>query len=215
MVLHLAEHLEVPLRERNTLLLAAGYAPVYAEHPLEAARWSRCASALDRFLRAHEPYPAIVLDRRYELVASNDASRLLTARRRRGSARAAGQRPAPDPPSRGHGAADPQPRRVERAPARAPAAPGAGHGRPVAGELYEELTGYPGCRAPDAPRRHRRRRHRRFPCGCARASASSRSSAPSRRSARAVDITLAELSIEAFYPANAATAERLLADISS
>src|SRR5690242_13404579 len=77
MVLHLAEHLDVPLRERNALLLAAGYAPVYMERPL--AEMEAVQRALDRFLRAHEPYPAIVLDRRFDLVAANDALDLLTA----------------------------------------------------------------------------------------------------------------------------------------
>src|ERR1700737_792711 len=68
MVLHLAEHLEVPLRERNGLLLAAGYAPVYRERPLDTAEMSPVRLALDRFLRAHEPYPAVVVDRHYNLV---------------------------------------------------------------------------------------------------------------------------------------------------
>src|SRR6476620_9923668 len=79
MVLHLAEHLEVPLRERNALLLAAGYAPVYGERSLETAEMEPVRLALDRFLRAHEPYPAIVLDRHYTLQAANDATQTLTA----------------------------------------------------------------------------------------------------------------------------------------
>src|SRR5947207_14425800 len=63
MLMRLAEHLEVPLRERNALLLAAGYAPAYGERPLQTAEMEPVRSALDRFLRAHEPYPALVLDR--------------------------------------------------------------------------------------------------------------------------------------------------------
>jgi transcriptional regulator with XRE-family HTH domain len=77
MVLHLAEHLDIPLRERNELLLAAGYAPLYLERPLDSADMASVKRALDRFLRAHEPYPAVVLDRRYDLVAANDALGLL------------------------------------------------------------------------------------------------------------------------------------------
>jgi transcriptional regulator with XRE-family HTH domain len=73
MLLRLADHLSVPLRERNALLLAAGYAPVYAEHALSEQEMEPVRQALDRFLRAHEPYPALVLDRRYEIVSANDA----------------------------------------------------------------------------------------------------------------------------------------------
>src|SRR5918912_2717370 len=79
MVLHLAEHLDIPLRERNELLLAACYAPLYLERPLDSADMTSVKRALDRFLRAHEPYPAVVLDRRYDLVAANDALGLLLA----------------------------------------------------------------------------------------------------------------------------------------
>src|ERR1700686_809590 len=79
MLLHLAEQLEVPLRERNGLLLAAGYAPQYAERSLETAEMEPVRQALDRFLRAHEPYPAIVVDRQYNLLAANDAVGVLTA----------------------------------------------------------------------------------------------------------------------------------------
>ena len=63
MVLHLAERLEIPLRERNRLLLAAGYAPAYGERPLAGEEMAPVREALERFLRAHEPYPALVLDR--------------------------------------------------------------------------------------------------------------------------------------------------------
>ena len=78
MVLHLAEHLEVPLRDRNGLLLAAGYAPVYGERELGTPEMEPVRRALDRFLRAHEPFPAVVVDRHYDLVSSNDAVALLT-----------------------------------------------------------------------------------------------------------------------------------------
>ena len=77
MVLHLAEHLEIPLRERNGLLLAAGYAPLYPERSLDTDEMQPVRQALDRFLRAHEPYPAIVIDRHHNLLASNDALGML------------------------------------------------------------------------------------------------------------------------------------------
>jgi transcriptional regulator with XRE-family HTH domain len=78
MVLRLAEHLDIPLRERNRLLLAAGYAPLYAERSLEEPEMAPIHQALDRFLRAHEPYPAIVIDRRHNLISANDALGALT-----------------------------------------------------------------------------------------------------------------------------------------
>lgn len=71
LVLHLAEHLEVPLRERNALLLAAGYAPTYPERPLDAADMAPVREALDKILAGHEPFPAAVVDRRWNLVAAN------------------------------------------------------------------------------------------------------------------------------------------------
>ncbi|MBV9049819.1 MAG: helix-turn-helix transcriptional regulator, partial [Solirubrobacterales bacterium] len=77
MVLHLAEELQVPLRERNGLLLAAGYAPAYAERPLDTPDMDSVRQAIDRFLRAHEPYPAVVVDRHHDLVAANDALTLV------------------------------------------------------------------------------------------------------------------------------------------
>ena len=78
MVLRLAEHLEIPLRERNSLLLAAGFAPLYAERSLEEPEMAPVQQALDRFLRAHEPYPAVILDRHYNLISANDAASVLT-----------------------------------------------------------------------------------------------------------------------------------------
>jgi len=79
MVLRLAEHLEIPLRERNGLLLAAGYAPQYVELSLDEPEMAPIHQALDRFLRAHEPYPAVILDRHYNIVSANDATSVLTA----------------------------------------------------------------------------------------------------------------------------------------
>jgi transcriptional regulator with XRE-family HTH domain len=77
MVLHLAGRLDVPLRERNALLLAAGYAPAYAERPLDAPEMTPVREAIDRVLAGHEPHPALVVDRRWELVAANRGLGLL------------------------------------------------------------------------------------------------------------------------------------------
>ena len=73
MVLHLAEQLEVPLRDRNQLLLAAGYAPRYGERTLDDPGMGPVRDALGRVLSGHEPYPAMAVDRAWNLVASNAA----------------------------------------------------------------------------------------------------------------------------------------------
>jgi transcriptional regulator with XRE-family HTH domain len=77
MVVQLAEHLDVPLRDRNALLLAAGYAPAYAQRDLDAPEMGPVRDAIDRVLRAHEPYPALVVDRHWGMVADNRALGLL------------------------------------------------------------------------------------------------------------------------------------------
>jgi transcriptional regulator with XRE-family HTH domain len=79
MVVRLAEHLDVPLRERNELLLAAGYAPAYAESSFEDAGLGQVRDAVGRLLAAHEPYPAIAVDRRWELIDGNAGIPLMTA----------------------------------------------------------------------------------------------------------------------------------------
>jgi transcriptional regulator with XRE-family HTH domain len=71
MVLHLAERLDVPLRDRNHLLLAAGYAPAFSQRELDAPELGPVREAIDQVLRGHEPYPALVVDRHWGLVASN------------------------------------------------------------------------------------------------------------------------------------------------
>ena len=73
MVLLLAEHLGVPLRERNALLLAAGYAPVYLERALEDPGLQAAKAAIDLVLKGHEPYPALAVDRHWTLLAANAA----------------------------------------------------------------------------------------------------------------------------------------------
>jgi transcriptional regulator with XRE-family HTH domain len=78
MVLHLADELDVPLRDRNDLLLAAGYAPVFGQHGLDEPELEPVRDALDAVLRGHEPNPTIVVDRHWGLVASNGATGVLT-----------------------------------------------------------------------------------------------------------------------------------------
>jgi transcriptional regulator with XRE-family HTH domain len=78
MVLRLAEQLDVPLRDRNGLLLAAGYAPAYGRRGLDEPEMGAVRDVIDAVLRGHEPYPAVVVDRHWGLVAANAAVALLT-----------------------------------------------------------------------------------------------------------------------------------------
>lgn len=79
MILHLAEDLEVPLRERNALLVAGGFAPTYAETPLDSSEMSAVRSAVRQVLTGHEPNPAVAVDRHWNLVDGNAAIGLFTA----------------------------------------------------------------------------------------------------------------------------------------
>ncbi|MDF3069483.1 MAG: transcriptional regulator, family [Polyangiaceae bacterium] len=74
LVLTLAEHLGVPLRDRNELLTAAGYAPVYRQTALDADAMREVKAALTHILAAHEPQPALVVNRRYDVLLANSAA---------------------------------------------------------------------------------------------------------------------------------------------
>ncbi|WP_322753401.1 helix-turn-helix transcriptional regulator [Frankia sp. Cas3] len=78
MVLRLAESLELPLRERNELLVAAGYVPVYPEHSFDDPVLAPVRTAIEHIVRGHLPYPALVVDRNGDLIAANDAFDLIT-----------------------------------------------------------------------------------------------------------------------------------------
>jgi transcriptional regulator with XRE-family HTH domain len=77
LVLALAEHLDVPLRSRNELLLAAGYAPRYSERSLDDPAMEQVRRSLQRMLDAHDPYPGVVIDRQWNVVLANQAALLL------------------------------------------------------------------------------------------------------------------------------------------
>ncbi|MFF3612943.1 helix-turn-helix domain-containing protein [Streptomyces sp. NPDC002580] len=77
MVLRLAEHLDVPVRERNALLLAAGYAPHYPETPLDDPSMGALREGVERLIQGYEPYPALVVDARYDVLAANRGIALL------------------------------------------------------------------------------------------------------------------------------------------
>ncbi|MET3520534.1 helix-turn-helix domain-containing protein [Mesorhizobium abyssinicae] len=73
MVLHLAEQLSIPLRQRNQLLLAAGFAPSFSEKQLSDAALAPAMAAVETVLRGHEPFPALAVDRHWNLVSANAA----------------------------------------------------------------------------------------------------------------------------------------------
>jgi transcriptional regulator with XRE-family HTH domain len=73
-LLEIAQVLDVPLRERNTLLLNAGYAPVFSEAAWNSAQMQSITKALERILRQHEPFPALVMDRYWDVLMANDAA---------------------------------------------------------------------------------------------------------------------------------------------
>jgi transcriptional regulator with XRE-family HTH domain len=79
MILHLAEYLDIPLRERNALLVAAGFAPVYAERALDDPALGAVRQTIDLLLKGMEPYPALAVDRYWHLVTANRAAARLMA----------------------------------------------------------------------------------------------------------------------------------------
>jgi transcriptional regulator with XRE-family HTH domain len=78
MIMRLTEQLDVPLRERNALLLAGGYAPAYPQHGLDAPELDSVRAALRQVLAGHEPYPAVVVDRWWDLMDGNAAVAVLS-----------------------------------------------------------------------------------------------------------------------------------------
>lgn len=78
LVLHLARHLDVPLREQNDLLMAAGYAPAFSELDLDAPAMRPVVAAMETMLAGSEPNPTLVMDRHWNLVLANEAALLMT-----------------------------------------------------------------------------------------------------------------------------------------
>jgi transcriptional regulator with XRE-family HTH domain len=210
MVLLLAEQLDVPLRERNQLLLAAGHAPVYGQHELEAPEMGPVREALDRVLAGHEPYPALVVDRHWGLVAGNRPLGLLTE--------GCAEHLLEPPVNVLRLALHPEglaPRILNLAEWRAHLLDRLGRqailsGDPALGALHEELAALPSpgppARSPDldagdiaVPLRVR----------AGDAELALISTVTTFGTAR--DVTLAELAIESFFPADAATAAALQA----
>ena len=207
LVVELADRLDVPLRERNGLLLAAGYAPAYGQHDLADPELGPVRDAIDRLLSAHEPYPALVVDRHWGIVAANRSLDVLT------------EGAAPhllEPPVNAlrlslhpEGMA---PRIVNLGEWRSHILDALGRravvsGDPALAALHAELAGYPGGggSAPvdldvaevATPLLLRSGEHELSFISTA------------TRFGTAVDVTVSELSIESFFPADAATAEFL------
>lgn len=214
MVMRLSDELQVPLRERNALLVAAGYAPVYPERALDAPEMAPVRQALDRFLRAHEPYPALVIDRYHNLVAANDALDLLLH----------GVAPALlEPPANGlRVALHP----LGMAPRTLNLPEWSAHllqrvrreteatGDPQLAQLYDELASYPGVET-TPPYGALEPLGILTPLRLRDVDGTTALSFFSTLSTfgTAADITLSELAIEAFYPANAHTAMRLMRSV--
>jgi transcriptional regulator with XRE-family HTH domain len=211
MVLHLAERLDVPLRERNDLLLAAGFAPQYSARSFQDPALSEVRQAVSRVLAAHEPYPAIAVDRYWNLVASNEAlgpflegvaSDLLVPPVNTIRLALHPQGVAPRILNLGEYRAD----LIERLDRAAQLT-----GDPELAALHDEMLGYPGPEAPRDP----------SPAGPAVAVGLRLAPPPGEDGPElsffstittfgtAVDVTVSELALEAFYPADAQTATRL------
>ena len=211
LVLALAEQLDVPLRERNELLLAAGYAPRYAARSLQDPDLLEIRDAVGRVLSAHEPYPAIAVDRHWDLVASNAALAPLLAG-------VAPELLAP-PVNTMRLALHPAgvaPRILNLGEYRAHLLELLARAARLTGdrrltELHAEMLGYPGPEAPGGP-----------------ASATAAVTTQLRLApllgtdgpelaffstittfGTAIDVTVSELSVEAFFPADAQTADAL------
>jgi transcriptional regulator with XRE-family HTH domain len=203
MILRLTEQLDVPLRERNQLLLAGGYAPAYPERGLEAPELASVRAALRLVLTGHEPYPALVINRWWELLDANGAVAMITE----GCATELLEAPVnvlrlslhPDGLAprvvnlaqwRGHLLERVRRRADQTADTRL-------H------ELYEELRGYPGGLEPARGNDVVVPMRLQHPAG----ELSFFSIAATVQTA--ADVTVDELEIESFYPADVQTAERL------
>ncbi len=212
MVLHLAERLDVPLRERNRLLLAAGHAPVFEERDLEAPEMRGVHEAVQLILDGHDPNPALAVDHGWALVAHNRGAALLMAglpddllapplNVLRASLHPAGL--APRIVNLGQWRAHVLGRLGRQA---------ALTGGPALRALHDELAGYP---APSDPRDDLPAPARDVvvPLRLRHGDAELRFLSTVTTFGTPVDITVEELSIESFFPADAATAEVLRAAV--
>ena len=211
MLLHLAERLEMPLRERNRLLLAGGFAPVFGERALEAPDMAPVREAVERFLTAHEPYPAAVHDQRWNLVAGNRGMELLVdgvdpgllgppANVLRATLHPHGLAPRIVNFTEWSGHLL---RRLEREVAMT--------GDPELASLYAEFQTYPGVHRADPPPATDGSRDIVASLRIRHDSGELRFFSTVTSFGTPLDVTVADLTIEAFYPADRDTARRLSA----
>ena len=205
MVLRLANRLDVPLRERNRLLVAAGFAPMYGERALAEPAMAAARRAIELVLKGHEPYPALAVDRHWTLVSYNRAVPMLMA----GAAPALLQPPVnvlrlslhPDglaPRIRNLGAW--RAHVLERLRQQVATSADA-----VLAALADELRGYPGARADEpAPEQNVV-----VPLVVDTPDGTLSFISTTTVFGTPVDVTLSELALETFFPADAATAEQL------
>jgi transcriptional regulator with XRE-family HTH domain len=209
MLLHLAEQLEIPLRERNVLLVSAGFAPIFPERSLADPELAAARRAVDVILKAHEPYPALVVDLRWNLVAANAAIEPLLAgvdpellagqpNVMRLSLHPKGLAPRIVNLGEWQGHALERLRRQVELTADAGLA-----------DLIEELRSYP--RAPTPDRRPEDYGNVVIPFQLMVGDTMLSLFGTTTVFGTPVDITLAELTLETFFPADAATAEALRA----
>jgi len=204
MILRLSEQLDVPLRERNALLLAGGYAPAYPEHSLDEPELMRLRAVLRQILTGHQPYPALVVNRWWEMLDGNAAIQVLTdgcdpalltppVNALRVSLHPGGMAPriANLPEWRAH-ILERLHRQVQST------------RDPRLAELYGELSAYPGgvAERPELTDVAVPLRLRHGDRELAFFSMTAVVGAP-------LDVTVAEVAIESFYPADAETAEAL------
>jgi len=211
MILRLAEHLDVPLRDRNALLLAGGYAPAYPERGLAAPELQAVQDALQKVLKGHEPYPAVVVNRWWELVAANAGIALFTGQVKpelleppvnvlRLSLHPDGMAPqiANLPEWRAH--------LLARLRHQAEAT-----GDTRLADLHDELAAYPGGQAEPPPARADVVVPLRYRANGRELSFLSITAVVGTP----MDVTVSELAIESFYPADAPTADALRAAAAS
>ena len=181
MVLRLAERLDVPLRERNALLVAAGYAPMYRERSLDDPAMAAARRAVDLVLKGHEPFPALAVDRHWNLVAHNALVPMLMA-----------------------GAA---PHLLERLQQQIAAT-----GDATLAELHDELAAYPQPQVGhDAPAAGGELSNVVVPFQLVTPRGVLSFISTTTIFGTPVDVTLQELAVESFFPADAQTANALSA----
>lgn len=211
MILRLSEQLDIPLRERNNLLFAAGFAPIYGERSLDDPDFQSARRIIERILQGHAPYPALAVDRHWTLLVANEPlKRLLSgidadllkppvnALRLSLHPRGMAPRIANFRDWRRH-ILSRLTRQLDQC------------GDPVLGALIDELEGYPvpfGAKPPSASR-EREYAGLAVPLELVTADGTLSLLSTTTVFGTPVDVSLAELAIEAFFPADAATSALL------